>query len=642
MRALFAASLGLALALPGAATATVGTLDYRDCVSSDAATTGCTNISATTSALDGATHAVAVSGDGTSVYVAATNGDAVAHHSRDLATGSLTFRDCIAAGDAPASGCSNITPTTNSLESPTAITITRDGRDVYVAGALAVAHLRRDTITGSLTFADCISSDISTTGCAHVNGVTAAVSAFDALRLGADDRSLYGAGASRLVHLTRSQLDGSLLFNDCLSGGATTGCADVTASSNGFGSLESVAPSADGKSLYAGGDGTVFNLRLNASGTPSFGDCLTSSGATGCTALVPSAAFSGLENVVVSPDGANAYTTAETGGLTTLRRNSTSGTLTFDACIASGAVAGCTDVSSANGAVTSLDGVTVSPDGGGVYAVGANAAVHLLRDPSTGALTPADCFSLNAVTGCTAVNSITNSLNDLQEVALSPGGESAYVAAEASDAMLHFRRQVAPACTDTSVAVAHDTPTAVALTCTDANGDALTRSIGTGPSHGALGAIDQGAGNVLYTPSSGFAGSDLFTFAASDGRDSSQPATATLAVGAASPPTKDTTAPVITKLSVKATRRKRGGTVRFTLSEPASVTITIQRRRTARRFVTLGSFKRSGKRGANRKAFAGKLAKRRLGPGRYRARARATDAAGNRSKTRSVAFRVKP
>src|SRR3954466_6018532 len=142
MRVVFAASVGLALALPACAVATVGSLDFRDNFSSDAATTGCTNISATTSGLEGQTHAVVVSPDGGSVYAAAESGDDVAHFSRDLATGTVTFKNCIAAGDAPATGCSDIGATTNVLNGPTAIVISRDGADVYVAGGPGIAHLR--------------------------------------------------------------------------------------------------------------------------------------------------------------------------------------------------------------------------------------------------------------------------------------------------------------------------------------------------------------------------------------------------------------------------------------------------------------------------------------------------------------------
>jgi len=66
-----------------------------------------------------------------------------------------------------------------------------------------------------------------------------------------------------------------------------------------------------------------------------------------------------------------------------------------------------------------------------------------------------------------------------------------------------------------------------------------------------------------------------------------------------------------------------------------------RRGRACTRFVTLGTFKKTAVAGANRKAFGGVLGRTKLKPGRYRVSARATDAAGNRSKTRVASFRVK-
>jgi hypothetical protein len=53
--------------------------------------------------------------------------------------------------------------------------------------------------------------------------------------------------------------------------------------------------------------------------------------------------------------------------------------------------------------------------------------------------------------------------------------------------------------------------------------------------HGVLGPVDQVAGVVTYFPSAGYAGSDGFTFSASDATNTSAPATATLSVSAAAP-----------------------------------------------------------------------------------------------------------
>src|SRR3954447_5907056 len=472
MRVLLAASLGLALVSPGTAVATVGSLDFRDCVSSDAATTGCTNISATTSGLDALTHAVVVSPDGGSVYTAAESGDDVAHFSRDLATGTVTFKNCIAAGDAPAAGCSDIGATTNVLNGPTAIVISRDGTDVYVAGGPGIAHLRRDALSGVLTFADCITSVPTTTGCGPVTPTTTSIGSLETLKFGSDEHHLYAGGSGSVVHLTRSVVDGSLSFADCISGSAVTGCTDISATTNAFSSAESVAPSADGKNLYVSGDATVYNMSLDVAGAPLFGDCVTTRTATtGCTDLsATNAAFGALENVAISPDGGNVYLAAQGGGLSTMTRNATTGTLTFDSCIASFATAGCTDISATNGALTGLDAVTVSQDNRSVYTAGGGTAAHLVRTPGSGALTPADCLSHGIVTGCTDLSASTSGFSDLQELTLSPGGESAYAASEDTDTLVHLRRQLAPTCTGAAIAVAHDAATPVALACHDANG----------------------------------------------------------------------------------------------------------------------------------------------------------------------------
>jgi hypothetical protein len=122
--------------------------------------------------------------------------------------------------------------------------------------------------------------------------------------------------------------------------------------------------------------------------------------------------------------------------------------------------------------------------------------------------------------------------------------------------------------------------------------------------------------------------------------------------------TADAVAPVV--LSFSATRtaftvargstpvaaRASGGTrLRYVLSERARVTVAIQRavrRGGHARFRTVGSLKRGGAQGANTIRFTGRIGRRALRPGRYRAVMRATDAAGNRSQPRTVGLRIKP
>ena len=109
-----------------------------------------------------------------------------------------------------------------------------------------------------------------------------------------------------------------------------------------------------------------------------------------------------------------------------------------------------------------------------------------------------------------------------------------------------------------------------------------------------------------------------------------------------------------------AARVARGSRFRYTLSEPARVTIAIQRalpgrraggrcvRPTTRlrhakrciRYRTTGTLSRSGRGGPNGDRFTGRIDRRALRPGRYRALIRATDAAGNRSAPRAARFQI--
>jgi uncharacterized delta-60 repeat protein len=132
-------------------------------------------------------------------------------------------------------------------------------------------------------------------------------------------------------------------------------------------------------------------------------------------------------------------------------------------------------------------------------------------------------------------------------------------------------------------------------------------------------------------------------------------------VPASPPPGADTTAPVISGAKVTprswavrdggraetpvASRVKQGTSFRYTLSEAARVTIRIERRKRRKggkraKFTRVGTFAKSGAAGANRNPFSGRIGKKRLRPGRYRATLVATDAAGNPSAPRQVVFKV--
>jgi hypothetical protein len=134
---------------------------------------------------------------------------------------------------------------------------------------------------------------------------------------------------------------------------------------------------------------------------------------------------------------------------------------------------------------------------------------------------------------------------------------------------------------------------------------------------------------------------------------------------------RDTSAPVFSATSLRPSAfavdrrgpgevtvagRKRGTTFRYTLSEAARVVVTIERRAATRcrkpprtnrrkkhckRYVPAGRFAAPGQAGADAHRFSGKIGRRALAPGRYRATLAATDAAGNHSLRSRLAFIIR-
>ena len=105
---------------------------------------------------------------------------------------------------------------------------------------------------------------------------------------------------------------------------------------------------------------------------------------------------------------------------------------------------------------------------------------------------------------------------------------------------------------------------------------------------------------------------------------------------------------------------KGGTTFRYELSEAATVTVTLRRRSAGRkvagkcrsrtranrrrppciRYRRLGRLRQAGVAGSNTRWFGGRLGRRKLNPGNFRASFVATDAAGNRSRSKTVGFTI--
>ena len=87
-----------------------------------------------------------------------------------------------------------------------------------------------------------------------------------------------------------------------------------------------------------------------------------------------------------------------------------------------------------------------------------------------------------------------------------------------------------PVAKSQSVTTNRDTSSSITLDATDKDGDSLTYSLGTSPNHGSLSSFDKDTGSVVYSPKSGYTGSDSFTFTASDESSTSNTAKVSITV----------------------------------------------------------------------------------------------------------------
>lgn len=210
-----------------------------------------------------------VSPDGRNLYVAAAGSNAIVTFSRDIDTGELAYMSAVVEGDGY--GCFPIpcNGNINGLEGAYGVTVSQDGRFVYVTGITddALVVLRRNTTTGDLrsflTGANFVQSYTS----ADLDGVRGVTISPDGLHL-------YAAGfiGNDLAVFSRNPNDGQVTF------------------------------------VQARHDGDLISIN-----PPRFLDGLA-----------------GATNVVVSPDGAYVYVTGQVDNtIAVFSRNGLDGTVTY-------------------------------------------------------------------------------------------------------------------------------------------------------------------------------------------------------------------------------------------------------------------------------------------------------------------------
>ena len=394
------------------ALAAEGQLSFVECLKDTGSASSCNDQGGSVDGLSIA-YGVTISADGKSVYVASFDADAVAVFARNPTTGALTYVETQKDGVGGVDG----------LDGASRVAISADGRSVYAASIVddAVAVFARNPTTGALTYVE-----TQRDGVGGVDGLNAAAG----VSTSADGKSVYAVSQDddAVAVFARNPSSGALTYVEAQKDGV--GGVD------GLDGARSVSTSADGKSVYAASytdDAVAVFARNPTSGALTYVEA-QKDGVGGVDGIA------GARDVATSPDGKSVYVASQSDdAVAVFARNPTSGALTYVEAQKDG-VGGADGLNSARSVITSADGKSVY-----VASSGDDAVAAFARNPTTGALSYVE-MKKDGQGG-------VDGLSGARGVATSADGKSVYVASFNDNAVAVFSREpdtTAPETTITS------------------------------------------------------------------------------------------------------------------------------------------------------------------------------------------------
>lgn len=408
-----------------------------------------------------AASGVAISPDGANVYVSASlipeqpsiGGNSLTTFARGP-RGTLREQGCLAnPSPGPGPGRSHrceIAPQA-SLRGAGQVIVSPDGRNVYVVSRgggeglpSAITELAR-LPGGRLTPLGCIAADTST-GCAefphHGAEETTTISA---IAISPDGANVYvsasessratGLGSTSISQFARAT-DGTLSEVSCIASHGAGGCAPAPESWS-FGPL---ALSPDGDDLYSLGAQGVEQLAIGAGGALSPRGCIASS-KRGCSAGGLSLAY--VRQITAAPDGSAVYV-AGLDSLSELAR-APDGSLSKSGCLSyrgRGGVLIYRGCATTKRNMVGGSGIAASPDGR-IYLTHSGGVAVFDHEPD-GSLVERGCVANTGRGGRlltpACARTLHPSLRGAEDVAVSPNGQSIYVASLTGASVTWFKR----------------------------------------------------------------------------------------------------------------------------------------------------------------------------------------------------------
>jgi len=255
---------------------------------------------------------VTVSPDGKSVYVASAGSSSIAHFFRSGPDGQVVYDGCL--GSTGVQGCGDLNGTP--LNGATGVAVSPDGTSIYVASpsSNSITGFQRTAAEGQIGFGSCLASPYIL-GCDTL--YSARLGGTKDVLVSRDGTSVYVAvpEAGAVIHFHRSGVDGKLEFGECYSAfeRPLDYCLDLPGAPTIGASGLAMSP--DGGSLYvtgATGESVAWFSRAAAGGKLSYEGCVSDEDTLGqgCVDL-PGRPLRGAQSVAMSPDGRSVYVASE-------------------------------------------------------------------------------------------------------------------------------------------------------------------------------------------------------------------------------------------------------------------------------------------------------------------------------------------